>query len=181
MRKGWIVAALALLLIGAGAGWYFESPAWTLKQMADAANARDAGRLSAYVDYPKLRETTKAQIKAAMAARLGSGHAHGFEAVGMMLGMAVADPMIDRMVTPDAIAAMFAADKGRSDAAGAPAGKPFAVDASNAEIVHDGLDRFRLHDRRRPGQDGDLVFERHGLGWKLAQIDVPADVFEERE
>jgi hypothetical protein len=82
MRKSSIVAVILLLIVAAGVGWYLESPSWTLKQMAEAAQARDADKLSAYVDYPKLRESTKSQLKAAMSARLTSGRSNGFEAVG---------------------------------------------------------------------------------------------------
>jgi hypothetical protein len=183
MRKGWIAIAvlvLVLVLVGLGAGWYLESPAWTLKQMSEAARDGDADKLSGYVDYPRLRETTKSQLKAAMVARLSSGSGNGFEALGMMLGMSMMDNVIDGMLTPDGVAAMFAARKRQAAATGAPAKKPFGIDASNAEIVRDGFDRFRLHGKRKPGEDGDLIFERHGLGWKLAEIKVPANLFEKK-
>src|SRR5690348_11222134 len=107
MRKSWIVAAFAMLIIAA-AGWYLESPSWTLKQMADAAQARDAEKLSGYIDYPKLRETTKSQLKAAVAAKLTSDTSNGFEALGMMIGMSMIDNMIDGILTPEGMEAMFA-------------------------------------------------------------------------
>jgi hypothetical protein len=165
---------VGLILIGAGAGWYFESPACTLKQMAVAAQARDSDKFSEYVDYSKLRETTKSQMKAAMTAELTSGSRNGFEALGMMMGMSMVDNLIDGMLTPDGVAAMFA----RKTTSSEPVKKPFGIEASNREIVRDGFDRFRLHDKSKPGQDGDLIFERHGLGWKLAQIKVPGNLFD---
>ena len=176
MRKIWLGAAVAFL-IADGAGWYFESPRWTLKQMADAAQARDADKLSGYVDFPKLRESTKSQLKAAMTAKLASGRSNGFEALGMMIGMSMVDNMIDGMLTPDGVAAMFATEKARA-AVSSPVKKPFGIDASKAEIVRDGFDHFRLHEKGKPGQDGDLVFDRHGLSWKLAQIKVPMNLFD---
>jgi hypothetical protein len=175
MRKRWFVAAIALV-IAAGVGWYLVSPAWTLKQMAAAAQARDGDKLSAYIDFPKLRETTKSQLKAAATAKLASGSNNGFEALGMMIGMSMIDNMIDGMFTPEGIAAMFARDK-----AAPGTKKPFGIDATNREIIRDGFDRFRLHDKRASGQDGDLVFERHGLGWKLAQIKVPPNLFDDKK
>lgn len=176
MRKSWIFAALALLF-AACVGWYLESPNWTLKQMADAAQARDADKLSEYIDYPKLRETTKSQLKAAVTTKLASGTSNGFEALGMMLGMSMIDNMIDGILTPEGMEAMFANAKAQDDRS-PPAKKPFGLDASNREIVRDGLDRFRLHDKSKPGQNGDLIFERHGLSWKLAEIKVPMNLFE---
>ena len=179
MRKIWIVAVVALL-IGFGAGWYLESPRWTLKQMADAAQARDADKLSGYVDFPKLRESTKSQLKAAMMAKLASGRSNGLEALGMMIGVSMMDNMIEGILTPDGVAAMFAAAKVKA-AVSSPVKKPFGIDASKAEIVRDGFDHFRLHEKGKPGQDGDLVFDRHGLSWKLAQIKVPMNLFDKKE
>ena len=179
MRSRWLVAALALLL-AAGVGWYAESPAWTLKQMAGAARAGDADRLSAYIDYPELRASTKAQLKAAMSARLTSGSPNGFEALGLMMGVSMADRMIDRVLSPEGMEAMFAA--GKAAAAAKPAAKkPFGLDANNREIVRDGFDSFRLHEKGKAGEDGDLVFERHGLGWKLAGIELPAGLFDAKK
>lgn len=180
MRRYWAIVLVALLLLAAAVGWYVESPSWTLKQMAFAARARDADKLSGYVDFPKLRDSTKSQLKAAMAAKVASGNNDGFEALGMMIGMSMVDSMIDGMLTPDGVAAMFATEKNK-EAAIPPAKKPFGIDASKSEIVRDGFDRFRLHEKGKPGQDGDLVFERHGLGWKLAQIKVPANLFDEQQ
>ena len=148
--------------------------------MAVAARAHDAERLSGYIDYPKLRESSKAQIKAAMAAKLASDSGNGFEKLGMMVGLTMVDNMIDGLFTPEGMAAMFAADKAKAGtqttAAAAPK-KPFGLDAANREIVREGLNGFRLHEKGKAGPDGDLIFERHGLSWKLAKIQVPEKLF----
>ena len=70
----WKIAALAaaLIVIASGALWYFESPAWTLKGMKDAAQSNDADALNAYVDYPSLRESLKAELMAPASSRLKS-------------------------------------------------------------------------------------------------------------
>jgi hypothetical protein len=174
------IAVAILLAFAAAAGWYFESPGWTLRQMAAAAQARDADKLSAYIDYPKLRESTKSQLKAAMTAKLASGTSNGFEALGMMFGMTMVDNMIDGLFTPEGMEAMFATDRAKQQL-GPAAKKPFGLDASHREIVRDGFDRFRLHDKSKPDREGDLVFERHGLGWKLAKIEVPPNLFNEKK
>ena len=177
--RAWIVGGL-LLLLAAAATWYVASPVWTLRQMAAAARAHDAAKLSGYVDYPKLRDSTKAQIKAAMTAKLASGSSNGVETLGMMVALTMVDTMIDGMFTPEGMAAMFAMDKARAAARAAnPAPKkPLGLDAANREIVREGLDRFRLHEKGKSGQDGDLIFERHGLSWKLAKIQVPERLFD---
>ena len=181
MRARWIVVVFALLL-ALSVGWYFESPVWTLKQMADAAQSGNADKLSGYIDYPELRDSTKRQLKAAMTAKLTSDSSNGFEALGMMMGMSMVDNMIDGVLSPEGMEAMFAAEKAKAPASPKRAAKrPFGLDASNREIVRDGLDRFRLHEKGSPGQDGDLIFERHGLSWKLAQIKVPTGLFDAKK
>jgi hypothetical protein len=169
-----------VLALAAAVGWYVESPYWTLKQMAAAAQERDADKLSGYIDYPKLRESTKSQLKAAITTKLASGTSNGFEALGMMFGMAMLDNMIDGMLTPEGMEAMFATYRAKQQADPATK-KPFGLDASNREIVRDGFDHFRLHEKSKPGHEGDFVFERHGLGWKLAKIDLPPNLFDEKK
>ncbi|HSQ98984.1 MAG TPA: DUF2939 domain-containing protein, partial [Sphingomicrobium sp.] len=68
-RKWKIAAAAAALIVIASSNlWYFESPAWTLKGMKDAAQSRDADALNAYIDYPALRQSLKAELMARMMA-----------------------------------------------------------------------------------------------------------------
>ncbi|HEX2762325.1 MAG TPA: DUF2939 domain-containing protein, partial [Allosphingosinicella sp.] len=55
------LACAALLL--AAASWWLASPWWTLWRMRAAAEARDAGALSAYIDYGALRRSTRRQLK----------------------------------------------------------------------------------------------------------------------
>jgi len=179
MRRLWVVGAIGLL-VAAAAAWYFESPVWTLKQMADAAQQHDAEKLSAYIDYPKLRESTKSQLKAAMTAKLTSGSSNGFEALGVVMGMSMVDNMIDGVLSPEGMEAMFAAEKAKGTATAEPK-RPFGLDASNREVIRDGFDKFRLHDKTKAGHDGDLIFERHGLGWKLAKIQVPSNLFDDEK
>ncbi len=179
MRKNWIWIAAFLLLLASAGGWYVASPAWTLRQMAAAAKAHDADKLSGYVDYSKLRASTKSQVKAAMTAKIASGASRGFGSLGLMVGRAVVDQLIDAILTPEGVAAMFAAEQAGTIGTRVANKKPLGLDASNREIVHDGVDQFRLHQPGKPGQDGDLIFERHGLSWKLARIQVPEGLLDE--
>src|SRR5437588_11765200 len=97
----WKIAALAaaLIVIASGALWYFESPAWTLKGMKDAAQSNDADALNAYVDYPSLRESLKAELMARMMAEARKDKS-GFGALGVDFGSAMIAPMIDTLVSP---------------------------------------------------------------------------------
>ena len=138
MRKGRTLAlAAAALLALLAAGWWFGSPWWTLWRMREAAQAGDAEALAAYVDFPALRASTRAQLRP----RLGP------------LGSALARPAVDALVGPAAL--RLALGSGRSGAGG----------PGEVELVRSGAWEFRV--RREAGE---LVFRRHGLGWKLEEI-----------
>ena len=98
----WKIAAVVavLIVIAASALWQFESPAWTLKGMKDAAQSHDAEALNAYIDYPALRESLKAELMARMMAEAQKDKS-GFGAVGMAFGSALMGPMIDGLCFPN--------------------------------------------------------------------------------
>ena len=97
----WKIAAVAaaLIVIASSAFWYFESPAWTLKGMRDAAKSQDADALNAYIDYPALRESLKAELTARMVAEARKDRS-GLGSLGAAVGSAVMGPMIDGLVSP---------------------------------------------------------------------------------
>jgi hypothetical protein len=145
MPKGRTLAlAAAALLALLAAGWWFGSPWWTLWRMREAARAGDSGALAAYVDFPALRASTRAQI----GPRLGP------------LGGLLAGPAIDAAISPEAL--RLALLHGRGARAGAGDGDGGGGEAGP---VRTGASEFRV----RRGK-GDLVFRRHGLGWKLEEI-----------
>lgn len=161
-------AVICLALVGALLiAWYYGSPKYALSQIAAAAEANDTERLSSYIDFPALRESIKAELKAQMASKLAE-ETDGIEGLGGLIAMNMVDGMVDGMVTPEMLRNAFAAKKPLSD----QPRTPFAFDAEGAEFVRDSFDQFRLRHAGRP----DLVFGRRGLGWKLIGIRAPVDV-----
>ena len=58
--------------------------------------------LNAYVDYPTLRESLKAELMARMRAEAQKDKS-GLGGLGMAIGSAMLGPLIDRLVSPDAM------------------------------------------------------------------------------
>ena len=170
--KKWIVGGVVALLIGLGAGWYFASPGLTLSAMRDAAEAGDADRLAEHIDFPALRTSMKEELKAKMAAELAKMKDNPFAALGAAMGMNLVDGMVDAMVTPASMRAVFSTKK-----EGVPK-RITAVDASKPELTirRDSFDQFTLVDESEQGKGGGLIFKRDGLGWKLSAMRLPDDI-----
>lgn len=160
MRRLAILLALVLAL---GAGWYFGSPWWTLRQMRAAAEAGDAAALSAHVDYPAVRESIKGQLKQRFGASRGLPH---LGRLGGMLAGGLADAAVEAAVSPAGLDAIFSVPAGS-----AIPRAPFGLRAPEMNLRYEGPNQFRLVSPHPGG--GALVFRRHGIGWKLAGVTIP--------
>ncbi|HEX8612720.1 MAG TPA: DUF2939 domain-containing protein [Telluria sp.] len=171
---------IAALCVTAGAAYWYYSPLIALHQMRAAARDHDAESFNARVDYPRLRESVKAQLNAAMNEQVKPG-AGGDDlgkagaALGKMLGMAMADKMVDAMVNPEFV--MGAIERGSIDPRRkrVDQNEPAKPDPKyTSERI--GLNTYILHlESDKPGQRGlSLVMERHGFAsWKLADVRMP--------
>ena len=169
-RGKWRIAAVAaaVIVIASSTLWYFESPAWTLKGMKDAAESRDTDALNAYIDYPALRESLKAELMARMTVEVQKDKS-GLGALGMVVGSAVMGPMIDGLVSP---AGMRAALLANSQENAGPAATALHV-PKEPVIVRRNFSEFLVTTKGQP-QSG-LVFKRHGLSWMLSGVELPPD------
>ena len=164
----WKIAAVAaaLIVIASSTLWYFESPAWTLKGMKDAAQSHDADALNAYIDYPALRENLKAELMARMMTEAQKDKS-GFGALGMALGSAMIGPMIDGLVSTTGMRAALLAN--RQENAG-PAASALHV-PEEPVIVRRSFSEFLVTAKKQPNSG--LVFKRHGLSWMLSGVELP--------
>jgi hypothetical protein len=155
----------------------YASPYWTLSRLRDAAAAHDGQAVSGYVDFPALRDSFKVQLLAAVAERAASkGEANSpFAALAPALIAAVANPLIDAMVSPAGVTAMLASGEVNMARPSAP---PPAGDEVKPKAD------WSLHYRNWnqvavtmdvPGAAG-FIFRRDGLwSWKLAAVELPRD------
>ncbi len=164
----WKIAAVAaaLIVVASSTFWYFESPAWTLKGMKDAAQSHDADALNAYIDYPALRDSLQAELTARMRAEARKDKS-GFGALGMAFGSAMMGPMIDRLVSSAGMrAALLASSHGDVP----PAASVFHIPEEPA-IVRRNFSEFLVTAKNQPNTG--LVFKRHGLSWMLSGVELP--------
>ncbi|MXO73727.1 DUF2939 domain-containing protein [Altererythrobacter aerius] len=182
MNRNKLLAAVAVVaIVLAGVAWYFASPAYAMSQLKSAAESGDAAALEDRIDFPKVRESLKTQLRAAMATELARPEMkdNPFGALGAMLAMGMVYGMVEGFVTPEGMSAMIA--EGRMQRPGqspAPAPADGAADRQPVDwtVDRDGFDRFTATPVTPDGGPApSLVFERDGLGWKLSGLELPAE------
>ena len=186
-----VVSALAVAV------YWYASPYWALYVLKSAAERRDAETFNEHVDYPRLRESVKGQLTAFMAGQTKDSAGAGDDvgragmALGAMLGIAVADRLVDAFVRPEMVMRfMNEARWGGSPTAqdAPPADSPTSPGAGDKPVGRTGKTRWTTE---RPGVDklivyaGDdptdaggrigLVLERSGFArWKLTEVRMPS-------
>ncbi len=181
MKK--VLIVLAVLAI-AGAGWFYASPWWTLRAIREAARDRDSAALSAYVDYEALRTDLKGDLRRSMMAEMGKQPENPFASIGVAIATGLIDPIVEAAVSPAGVEAMFAGQRAEEQADAAASATPGTAPApskmpslAGAAPGYDPvIERVSLDEFRVLGEDKDsaLIFRRHGLGWKLSAVDLPA-------
>ena len=172
-RKTRIVAAAAITLILVSAAlWYFESPVWTLSRMKAAAQARDPDALSAYIDYPSLREDFKSELRARMMAAAQRDRS-GLGGVGVAIGSAMVGPLVDSLISPAGVRAAMLAKRDEAVVSGA-AGPMKALQMPDKPVItRRSFSEFIVGSKDQ--SDSGLVFRLHGLSWKLSGVELPPE------
>lgn len=166
--------------------WVYFAPHLTVRSMRLAAARGDAEALAAHVDFPALRESVKSQLADAMDERIGGRDtASAFGALGARLATAIADPMVDAMLTPQALSLMFSGGGLALDGlATAGIHNPDARPGDGgylpqwqADMGYEDVSTFTV--RLQPDDDAippsTLIFKRDKLLlWKLSGIEMAA-------
>jgi hypothetical protein len=167
-NRALIAGAVGALLVVAATS--FASPWWTLNRLRAAVDRHDAEGVSAQVDFPALRDSVKSQLLGSIARDAGT---NAFAAIGQAFARAVADPLVDAIVSPAGVAAMVEHGKvsiGKpTQDAGTPAAEP-PRDKPHYALHYRGWSHFAV----TAEDGGSFVFRRDGLwSWKLAGIELP--------
>lgn len=178
MAKGtklWIAVVL-LLVIG---GWFYYTPYLTVRNLRHAAENKDSATLSRYINFPSVRESLKASFNAKMLSEMGKmKDQNPLAALGAVFAMALVGPMVDAMVTPEALAIMMKGEKPAIEK-DKPAATPTSA-TSDPEVEtlmrYENFDQFVVSIKKKSTSDEpiELVFQREGfVSWKLTAIRLP--------
>lgn len=180
-----IVAVVLMLLLSV-----LASPYWVVSRIREAIRQQDAQALAEYIDFPALKESFKGQINAMLVEKMADKQgANGLEALGAAMATAFVGPIVDALVTPQAIARMM---QGRDVPWPAGVSQPQS-DGSEAEqaqaevsMGYASYDRFNMTVADRRSLEKKISFTLHRTGlwaWKVAAIgfvlpaeNAPADV-----
>jgi hypothetical protein len=144
-RRLILVGIAAAALIAAPAAWYYGSPWWTLWRMREAAQAGDLATLLGSVLTMALADSHNARRLVAYAKRkLAEVERSSGDSPADLTGWLAEVPV-------------------RWGGLGG-----YRTKDNDPIVIHHGLDRFDLRDRRASEENGPVLsFRRHGLGWKL--------------
>jgi hypothetical protein len=171
-----------IALIIAFGTWFYFTPYLAVDGMKSAAEAKDAARLSSYVNFPALRNSLKATFHAKLVSNarktrndsffsaLGSAMAVAF--VNPVIEALYINPMIDTYVTPASLARMMKGENPQSRTGGTQS-KPAEPDIS---MSYESFDRFVVNVKKKGStkKPVGLVFNRDGLfSWKLSALRLP--------
>ncbi len=188
-------ASVLAVVVALGAYWYW-SPFLAIHQLRAAAKAGDADAFNERVDYPRLRESLKGQLSAAIGDRMGDGEpTNGAARAGAVLGSlfatALSDRMVDAFVRPEVVMRVMQEGKllpksdhrrGRRDQENPPEEASGSESSRSRTPVwsteRTSVDKLILY-ARDAGQPEEkrtgLVFERRGFAsWQLTEIRLPA-------
>jgi hypothetical protein len=171
MRK--LIVLLIVVAVAFGA-LFAASPWWTLFEMSMAVKERDDARFARHVDFAALREDLKGSMQARMIGEMerrgDAGDPAG--AAGMALGMLLADRMMDEVISPEALRALFEQARAMDGAGGPGSSGSIKQMVEASEVDWRGLSEFRLVNTANPAAP-ELEFRRDGLlNWKLSGVEL---------
>jgi hypothetical protein len=180
MKK--IIASFVLLL-GLVAAWSVW-PFYGLYDLGRAIQAADADRIEQRIDFPQLRRSLSSQVMTAYARINGIKVDNSGLMVG--LGASIADPLVEKLLTPEAIARLMSGQWPNGLSGDAPRdlnGLDFSALGSAWQIYlasDYGLGEFRvpLPLGVPVEQQFRIRLELSGLTWKLSGLDLPQPVQE---
>jgi hypothetical protein len=183
--KAALKTGIAGALVAAASVWFYSTPYLAVHSMRAAVDAKDAPKLSRYIDFPAVRESVKATLNAKMMSQMAkiNKSESPFAGIGAAFAMAMVGPMVDAMITPEGMAMMMKGERPTPDRASAPARQPElqpVAQKSEPEIetsmFYEGFDQFVVTVKQVASSDEPIgfVMQRQGLfSWKVVSVRLP--------
>ena len=186
------ISALVVALLVALLGYWYYSPYLMVHNMKAAAQAQDAEAFNAYVDYPRVRQSIKAQFGSLVNDRIQASAQTDptISTLGQAMGSMIASKMIDALVQPETV--MKAMQEGRLGgkpaqpiAGKAPTRPQEGVGGGEHEAEEWTMERVGMSKaiaypissddpRNETRQRVSVVIERRGFAaWQLTEVRLP--------
>jgi hypothetical protein len=165
-----VMGAVALLLV------YIASPYYSLWRFGETIRANDMNALAARVDFPRVRDSLKKQIRDHF---IGVRETKKNDLVAQLLtasGPSLLDQLVDAYVTPDGLATIIGNPAPLKNATSLASLS--SVSRERREIDWSKARRAFFTSPRDFAADHEgvtLRFRFNGLGWKLREIDLNLD------
>lgn len=171
-----VIIALAVVICG----YWYATPYLALNNIKKAAQAGDSEKVSAYIDYPSVRQSFKDQMNALMVKELAvDKEANGWEALGAMIATTMIEKMVDAMVTPEGMTLMLQGKNFKDSL------KPSTDETTDQAISQEKLNysarylSMNLFEVTLKNEEKDsqlkVIMERDGLSWKVKKLVIPMD------
>ena len=183
MKARWTGAVVAAAIVFIAAG-YLLSPYWALYQLRSAAADGNGERVAAYVDFPAVRDSLKAEFAARMVRGAESpGTGQALSGIGQTFAKQMLNGVVDAMVSPETVSAMIR--WGKAPRALLPDSKRLeATPGTNKDAAtphlrqrYTSVNTFEaaLVDPKTNDDTLVTVLTRQGLfGWKLTAVRLPS-------
>lgn len=173
MSKGRIIAVIGALF----AIYIAATPYITVRQMKAAAESRDGGALSEYIEFPSVRQSLKDQMNAMFLREMADDKMkdNPFAALGAAFAGAIVDKMVEAYVTPAGITELMAGERPKAAEPGKAGGNSAREVLSDASMSYESWNKFVVNIRDESDWEGKLVLRRRGLGWKVTEIVLPRE------
>ena len=162
------IAALLLLFCI----WFYQAPYSTLMSIKEAAQRKDMQALSELIDFQSFRSSLNTIVTDAIASRPDQGKIGNMFA--KVMAGALTRPILDAMVTPESIAAMFSGTPPKNGGTSTDGN----ADTGNSKVITsrswDGWSVFKLRvqSAERPELSVIFVMRRDGFRWHLSAIEL---------
>lgn len=174
-----VVAALLTVVLGLGT-YYYASPYLAMRSLAHAVEERDIEAMSAYIDYPAVRENVATQLKHELAQKLHDDPHLGSNPVSGMaenLIGAMVDSVVGKAISKEGMKVLLQNGNIRQPYAAAGATEESAAARARlrkGQSAYDDLTHFHVTTTTPQGHPITFRFERQGFAtWQMKAIDLP--------